>query len=75
MPTTLITGCDYGIGFEFARQYAAADWTVHAVCLDADSRAKIESLDGEAQFHHADIADPPHWPHWRRASTATPLIY
>ena len=38
MSTVLITGCDYEIGFEFARQYAANGWTVHTVCLQPDSR-------------------------------------
>ena len=33
MSTVLITGCDYEIGFEFARQYAANGWTVHTTCL------------------------------------------
>ena len=33
MSTVLIT-CDYGIGFEFARQYAGNGWTVHAACLE-----------------------------------------
>jgi NAD(P)-dependent dehydrogenase (short-subunit alcohol dehydrogenase family) len=57
MVTTLITGCDYGIGFEFARQYANAGWRVHAVCLDEASRSKIEALEGDIHFHHADISD------------------
>jgi NAD(P)-dependent dehydrogenase (short-subunit alcohol dehydrogenase family) len=38
MPTSLITVCDYGIGFEFARQYAAAGWRGHAVCLEYAGR-------------------------------------
>lgn len=58
MLTTLITGCDYGIGFEFARQYAADGWTVHAVCLTEASRDKINSLSGDVRFHHTDVADP-----------------
>lgn len=56
MSTALITGCDYGIGFEFARQYAADGWRVHAVCLDPASRAKVEAL-GDVRFHHADVSD------------------
>ncbi|MGI9425941.1 MAG: SDR family oxidoreductase [Hyphomicrobiaceae bacterium] len=58
MATTLITGCDYGIGFEFARQYADAGWRVHASCLDESSRAKISTLSGDVRFHHMDVADP-----------------
>ena len=58
MVTALITGCDYGIGLEFARQYAIAGWQVHAVCLDETSRPKIEDLGGGISFHHADVSDP-----------------
>jgi NAD(P)-dependent dehydrogenase (short-subunit alcohol dehydrogenase family) len=57
MSTVLITGCDYGIGFEFARQYAADGWTVHAVCLDAASRAKVTALSDAVHCHHADLSD------------------
>lgn len=57
MPTTLITGCDYGIGFELARQYAADDWRVHAVCLDTASRAKVEAIAGDVRFHRLDVSD------------------
>lgn len=57
MPTTLITGCDYGIGFEFARQYAADGWRVHAVCLDPASRGKVGELPGDTYFHQLDVSD------------------
>lgn len=58
MVTALITGCDYGIGLEFARQYTIAGWQVHTVCLDETSRPKIEGLGGGIRFHHADVSDP-----------------
>ena len=38
MSTVLITGCDYGIGFEFARQYTGNGWTVHATYLKDESQ-------------------------------------
>lgn len=57
MPTTLITGCDYGIGYEFARQYASDGWQVHAVCLDPASRDKIEALGQNVHFHPLDVSD------------------
>lgn len=56
MPTALITGCDYGIGFEFARQLGAADWRVHAVCLLPQSRERLEGLGHTVEYHHADVA-------------------
>ncbi|MBT5107817.1 MAG: SDR family oxidoreductase [Rhodospirillaceae bacterium] len=57
MPTALITGCDYGIGFEFTRQYAEDGWKVHAVCLDAASEGKLSGLSGDVRFHHVDVSD------------------
>ena len=58
MPTALITGCDYGIGYEFARQYAEDGWRVHAICLDDTSQGKLGDLGGDVHFHHLDVADP-----------------
>lgn len=57
MQTVLITGCDYGIGFELASQYAAHGWRVHALCLQATSRTSILALGEHAHFHHVDVAD------------------
>ena len=57
MSTVLITGCDYKIGFEFARQYAANGWTVHTICLQPDSREKIAPLGANAVFHQLDVSD------------------
>lgn len=57
MSTALITGCDYGIGFEFATQYAQAGWKVHAVCLQADSERKLRGLQGDVVFHCLDVSD------------------
>jgi NAD(P)-dependent dehydrogenase (short-subunit alcohol dehydrogenase family) len=57
MSTALITGCDYGIGFEFARQYAGEGWRVHAVCLDEASREKVAALGDAVQFHELDVSD------------------
>ena len=57
MSTVLITGCDYGIGFEFARQYAADGWTVYATCLKAESREKLAALGRDTHYHQLDVAD------------------
>lgn len=37
MATVLITGCDRGLGEEFALQYAASGYRVIATCLDPDA--------------------------------------
>jgi len=41
MPTTLITGCDRGLGAALAEAYARQGWRVFATCLDP---ANIEAL-------------------------------
>lgn len=41
MPTTLITGCDRGLGAALAEAYARQGWRVFATCLDP---ANIQSL-------------------------------
>jgi NAD(P)-dependent dehydrogenase (short-subunit alcohol dehydrogenase family) len=46
MPTVLITGCDRGLGLEFARQYAAAGCRVYATCLDPAAAEAVTRLQG-----------------------------
>lgn len=57
MSTVLITGCDYGIGFEFAQQYANDGWAVHATCLKDESREKLALLGDNVNFHLLDVSD------------------
>jgi NAD(P)-dependent dehydrogenase (short-subunit alcohol dehydrogenase family) len=57
MATVLITGCDYGIGFEFCQQYANDGWTVHATCLKDESREKLCLLGDNVNFHLLDVSD------------------
>lgn len=46
-PTALITGCDTGLGREFAIQYAQAGFEVHATYLDPANR-----IDDAGMHHH-----------------------
>ncbi|WP_028116317.1 SDR family oxidoreductase [Ferrimonas senticii] len=48
MATVLITGANRGLGFEFVRQYAAANWQVIATCRDPQQAAELSAL---AQAH------------------------
>jgi NAD(P)-dependent dehydrogenase (short-subunit alcohol dehydrogenase family) len=57
MPTVLITGCDRGLGLEFARQYAAAGCRVHATCLDPATAAATRALDGDVRVAKLDVSD------------------
>ena len=57
MPTTLITGCDTGLGREFARQYAAAGWRVYATCRDPDSAEETRAIEGDISFPQLDVSD------------------
>ena len=56
MPTVLITGANRGIGFEFARQYAADGWTVHGGARDAAGADALRALGGDlVTVHMLDV--------------------
>ncbi len=59
MPSILITGASRGLGLEFARQYAAAGWRVHASCRDPEGAGALRSLaaDDAVTVHGLDVAD------------------
>jgi NAD(P)-dependent dehydrogenase (short-subunit alcohol dehydrogenase family) len=57
MPTVLITGCDTGLGLEFARQYAANGYRVLATCLDPDSATATRAIRGEIRVLKLDVSD------------------
>jgi NAD(P)-dependent dehydrogenase (short-subunit alcohol dehydrogenase family) len=44
MPTALVVGASRGIGFEFARQYQSAGWTVYATHRSEPDRLKLRDL-------------------------------
>jgi NAD(P)-dependent dehydrogenase (short-subunit alcohol dehydrogenase family) len=58
MPTVLITGANRGIGLEFATQYAAAGWRVHAACREPVSADALKGLAGDVRLHRLDVAMP-----------------
>jgi NAD(P)-dependent dehydrogenase (short-subunit alcohol dehydrogenase family) len=61
MPSTLITGANRGIGFEFARQYLAENWQVYAACRDPSSASELRQLadgsGGKLQVLSMDVGD------------------
>ena len=62
MQSTLITGANRGIGFEFARQYLADGWQVYAACRDSDSASDLRRLadpsDHKLRIIALDVTDP-----------------
>jgi len=48
MSTVLVTGANRGLGLEFARQYAADGWKVHAACRDPDAAKELGKLAAES---------------------------
>jgi NAD(P)-dependent dehydrogenase (short-subunit alcohol dehydrogenase family) len=62
MPSTLITGANRGLGFEFARQYSADGWQVYAACRNPQSASELRRLadasDDKLQILALDVIDP-----------------
>jgi NAD(P)-dependent dehydrogenase (short-subunit alcohol dehydrogenase family) len=57
MPTILVTGCDTGLGVEFARQYAADGCRVIATCLDPDTAEATRAIAGDIRVLKLDVSD------------------
>jgi NAD(P)-dependent dehydrogenase (short-subunit alcohol dehydrogenase family) len=57
MPTVLVTGCDTGLGVEFARQYAAEGCRVYATCLDPDKAQATRAISGDVRVLKLDVSD------------------
>ena len=57
MPTVLITGAGRGLGFEFAKQYAADGWKVIATVREPAAGAKLSALGKAVEIHIADVTD------------------
>lgn len=55
MPSVLITGASRGLGLEFARQYAADGWRVHACCRDVCGA--VAEISGDVVCHALDVTD------------------
>ena len=61
MPNLLITGANRGIGLEFAKQYAEADWRVFACCRNPDKSGALTQLAsqhaGMLSMHALDVTN------------------
>jgi NAD(P)-dependent dehydrogenase (short-subunit alcohol dehydrogenase family) len=56
MPTVLVTSASRGIGFEFARQYAAEGWHVLAACREPAAATELAVLEG-VELVAMDVTD------------------
>ena len=61
MPSVLITGGNRGLGFEFAKQYAADGWRVYPACRNpnnaSDLRRLAETKEGLVEVLPIDVTD------------------
>ena len=57
MATVLVTGCDTGLGVEFARQYAAKGHRVIATCLDPATATETSAIRGNIDVVKLDVTD------------------
>jgi len=57
MPSVLITGANRGLGLEFARQYAADGWQVHAACRDPAHAKALSALGGDVSVHRLEATE------------------
>ena len=58
MPSVLISGASRGLGLEFARQYAAEGWQVHAACRDPANAKALRALGGRSEEHTSELQSP-----------------
>ncbi|MGR9100784.1 MAG: SDR family oxidoreductase [Gammaproteobacteria bacterium] len=59
MKTVLITGANRGLGLEFCRQYAAAEWDIIACCRNPDRASELANLArryNNIQIHRLDVS-------------------
>lgn len=59
MPTILITGAGRGLGFEFAKQYAAEGWTVIATVRKPEAGRALAELGRNVEINLLDVTDRP----------------
>lgn len=57
MATIVITGCDTGLGVEFARQYAAEGHKVFATCLSPETAHETRAIAGDIEVKKLDMTD------------------
>jgi len=62
-PAVLITGSNRGLGLEWARQYAASGWRVHASCRrpdepGADALRQLAAQYPDVLIHRLDVTHP-----------------
>jgi NAD(P)-dependent dehydrogenase (short-subunit alcohol dehydrogenase family) len=57
MPTIFITGANRGLGFEFAKQYAADGWRVIAACRDPAKAEALSAVEEDVQVETMDVDD------------------
>lgn len=57
MARVLVTGCDSGLGIEFARQYAADGFEVIATCLDPATATETAAIRGKIEVVKLDVTD------------------
>lgn len=57
MARILVTGCDTGLGVEFARQYAADGHDVIATCLDPATAKETAAIRGRIELVKLDVTD------------------
>lgn len=57
MPSVLISGANRGLGLEFARQYAADGWTVHATARNLGAVDELASLGANVRIHQLEVAE------------------
>jgi len=57
MPTVMVIGASRGLGLEWVRQYAAADWRVHATTRTPLQPGALGAMAGDVVLHALDVRD------------------